>query len=98
MDGELYDSAMLTREARRPACSVNLNLFRVQRRMAMRLASAVFLMVFLVAAASAAEIKIKVVDPESAVVAGAQVELYARDSGKVLAAQTTSAAGTVLLH
>ncbi len=36
--------------------------------------------VVLVAAASAAELKIKVVDPQSAAVAGAQVELFRGDS------------------
>ncbi len=62
----------------------------------------VFLVVSLVTvlgvAASAAEIKVKVVDPQAAAVAGAEVEMYARGSGKVLAVETTSAEGTVRLR
>jgi vitamin B12 transporter len=53
---------------------------------------ALLVVVFSVAA-WAAELKIKVVDPESAAVAGAQVELYASDSRKVIAFQDTSAEG-----
>jgi outer membrane cobalamin receptor len=53
---------------------------------------ALLVVVFSVAA-WAAELKIKVVDPESAAVAGAQVELYASDSKKVIAFQDTSAEG-----
>ena len=49
----------------------------------------------LVAAVSAAEIKVKVVDPQSAVVAGAQVELFAAGSDTPLAVQDSSALGTV---
>ena len=49
--------------------------------------------VVLVAAASAAEIKIKVVDPHSAAVAGAQVELFHGDTSTPAAIQTTSADG-----
>ncbi len=51
--------------------------------------------VVLVAAASAAEIKIKVVDPHSAAVAGAQVELFHGDTSIPAAIQTTSPDGLV---
>lgn len=47
----------------------------------------------LVAAASAAEIKIKVVDPDLDAVAGAQVELIPQGSSTPTAVQTTSAEG-----
>ena len=47
----------------------------------------------LLAAASAAEIKIKVVDPQSAVVAGAQVVLIPQDSTTPAAVAITSAEG-----
>jgi vitamin B12 transporter len=49
----------------------------------------------LLAAASAAEIKIKVVDPQSAVVAGAQVVLIPQGSTTPAAVATTSAEGLV---
>jgi hypothetical protein len=48
---------------------------------------------FLVAAASAADFTIKVVDPQSAAVAGAQVELFPVDSSTPAAIETTSAEG-----
>jgi vitamin B12 transporter len=51
--------------------------------------------VVLVAAASAAEIKIKVVDPHSAAVAGAQVQLFHGDTSTPAAIQTTSPDGLV---
>src|SRR5882757_8667077 len=49
--------------------------------------------IVLLAAASAAELKIKVVDPQSAAVAGAQVELFRGDTSTPAAIQTTSAEG-----
>ncbi len=49
--------------------------------------------ILLLAAASAAEIKIKVVDPDLAAVAGAQVELTPQGSSIPTAVQTTSAEG-----
>ncbi len=52
------------------------------------------LFVFL-AAASAADLKIKVVDPQSAAVSGAQVSLLAKGTGTLLRIATTSAEGTV---
>ena len=47
----------------------------------------------LTAAASAADLKVKVVDPQSAAVAGAQVSLLRENDAKVFATQTTSAEG-----
>jgi vitamin B12 transporter len=52
----------------------------------------------LLAAASAAEIKIKVVDPQSAVVAGAQVVLIPGDSSTPSAVAITSAEGLVVFR
>jgi outer membrane cobalamin receptor len=50
------------------------------------------------AAASAADLKVKVLDPQSAAVAGAQVSLVREQDGKVLATQTTSAEGVALFR
>jgi vitamin B12 transporter len=52
----------------------------------------------LLAAASAAEIKVKVIDPQSAVVAGAQVTLFPRDSATPAAVGTTTAEGLVVFR
>ena len=52
----------------------------------------------LLAASSAAELKIKVVDPQSAAVAGAQVELFRTDSSTPAALQTTSADGLAVFR
>lgn len=54
--------------------------------------------VFLAAAVPAAELKIKVVDPQSAAVAGAQVELFHRGSTIPVAVETTSAEGLAVFH
>jgi vitamin B12 transporter len=54
--------------------------------------------VVLVAAASAAELRIKVIDPQSAPVAGAQVELFYGDSSTPVAIQTTSADGLTIFR
>ena len=62
----------------------------------MRVFVGVFLGLILSAAASAAELKIKVVDPQSAAVAGALVSLIGGSDGKVLATQSTSAEGSAL--
>jgi vitamin B12 transporter len=68
----------------------------------MRHVNAVFLAVFLpailVAAASAAEIKIKVMDPQEAVVAGAQVTLVSADGSRVLATDNSSGEGIAVLR
>jgi len=63
----------------------------------MRVIAGLFLVVFSFSvAASAADLKIKVVDPEVAAVAGAEVSLLLE--GKVVATQSTSAEGTAILH
>jgi vitamin B12 transporter len=54
--------------------------------------------VFLLTAASAADLKIKVVDPQSAAVAGAQVELFRGESSTPAAIQTTSADGLAVFR
>ena len=53
--------------------------------------------VFLVAA-SAVDLKVKVLDPQSAAVAGAQVLLLRAGETAVLANETTSAEGTATFH
>ena len=53
---------------------------------------------FLLAAASAADLRIKVVDPQSAAVAGAQVELFRGESSTPAAIQTTSADGLAVFR
>lgn len=52
----------------------------------------------LLAAASATDIKIRVIDPQSAAVSGAQVELFAAGGTAVLAVQKTSAEGVVIFR
>jgi len=52
----------------------------------------------LTVAAFAADIKVKVVDPQGAAVAGAQVSLLGRSETKVIATQTTSAEGAALFY
>ena len=59
----------------------------------MRALSAWFLLFVSVAAASAADLKIKVVDPQSAAVAGAQVSLLSKGTETSLKIATTSAEG-----
>jgi len=49
-------------------------------------------------AASAADLKVKVVDPQGAAVAGAQVSLLQAHDGKVLATEVTSAEGAAVLR
>ena len=63
----------------------------------MRVASAVFLILVSSAAAGAADLQIKVVDPQSAAVAGAQVSLV-RAAEKNPATQTTSPEGIAVFH
>ena len=63
----------------------------------MRVVRFLILLVSFSVAAFAADLKIKVVDPQGAAVAGAQVSLVRRDDGKILAAQITSAEGVVAL-
>jgi vitamin B12 transporter len=68
----------------------------------MRIFVVVFLGLLLSAAASAADLKVKVlevrvIDPQSAAVAGAQVSLL-RGESRVVATQSTSAEGTAIFH
>jgi len=53
---------------------------------------------FLLTAASAADFKIKIVDPQSAAVPGAQVELFRSDSSTPIAIQITSPDGLATLR
>src|SRR5450432_696549 len=53
-------------------------------------------LLFLLAAASASELKVKVVDPQSAVVSGARVELSQKDNAAALAVGITSAEGVAV--
>ena len=64
----------------------------------MRVFVGVFLGLILSAAASAADLKVKVVDPQSAAVAGAQVSLGRGNERRIVATQSTSAEGTALFH
>ena len=59
----------------------------------MRALCAWFLLLVSVTAASAADLKIKVVDPQSAAVAGAKVSVFSTGSGTALKIETTSAEG-----
>jgi vitamin B12 transporter len=61
--------------------------------MVMRALCAAFLVFIALAAASAADLKVKVVDPQSAAVAGAQVSLFAQGKGAALRIANTSAEG-----
>ena len=64
----------------------------------MRFVRTFITVICLLAAASAAEVKIKVVDPQSAVVAGAQVVLTPQGSTTPVAVAITSAEGTVVFR
>src|SRR5450432_2729152 len=59
-----------------------------------RFLAVVFLCTLLSTAALASDLTVKVVDPQSAAVPEAQVELFAQDSTRPAAVQTTSAQGT----
>ncbi len=59
----------------------------------MRVLRASFLLFVALAAASAADLKIKVIDPQSAAVAGAQVSLFSKGTDTPLKVATTSADG-----
>ena len=59
----------------------------------MRALCASFLLFVLLAVASAADLKVKVVDPQSAAVAGAQVTLFAKGRDTVLKVASTSPEG-----
>lgn len=64
----------------------------------MRVLVGFLIALILSAAASAADLKVKVLDPQSAAVAGAQVTLVREQDGKVLATQTTSAEGLAMFR
>ena len=64
----------------------------------MRVLVGVLLGLVLSAAASAADLKIKVMDPQSAAVAGAQVLLIDGNDSKVLATDSTSAEGVAMFQ
>jgi len=63
----------------------------------MRVIRILILLVSFSRAAFAADLKVKVVDPQGAAVAGAQVSVVRMDDGKILASQTTSAEGFAVL-
>jgi vitamin B12 transporter len=64
----------------------------------MRLSRAFVSVVILLAAASAAELKVKVLDPQSAAVVGAQVELLEAGNAAPVAVETTSPLGLATFH
>ena len=64
----------------------------------MRSTLAVFFVLCFSVAASAVDLKVKVLDPQSAAVAGAQVLLLRAGETAVLANETTSAEGTATFH
>jgi len=63
----------------------------------MRVVRVLILLLSFSLAAFAADLKVKVVDPQNAAVAGAQVSLLRVGDGKILAAQITSAEGAAVL-
>lgn len=64
----------------------------------MRVSAGFFAVVLLSITASAADLTVKVLDPQSAAVAGAQISLLRSQSSKVIATQTTSAEGIAIFH
>ncbi len=66
-------------------------------RFVILLVSLLFSVVFFSVAALAADLQIKVLDPQKAAVAGAQVSLL-QDRGKVVVTQSTSSEGLAALH
>ena len=64
----------------------------------MRSSVVVFLLLLLSASAFAADLKVKVLDPQSAAVAGAEVSLVRASDKTIIATQTTSAEGTTTFH
>ncbi len=63
--------------------------------MVMRALCASFLLFVLLAAASAVDLKVKVIDPQSAAVPGAQVSLFSKGRDNALKIATSSAEGSV---
>ena len=64
----------------------------------MRVFGGVLLVLSFSLAAAAADLKVKVMDPQSAAVGGAQVSLIGENDGKVLATQNTSAEGVAMFR
>ena len=64
----------------------------------MRLSTVFASTIVLLGLASASELKVKVVDPQSAAVSGAQVELSQKDNGAALTIATTSAEGVAVVR
>jgi vitamin B12 transporter len=95
---QLSDEHCPYSRARRPARTVHPNPFRVTKEERMRFFRVLIGLSLLVTAASAADLRIKVVDPQSAAVAGAQVELFRGDSAIPAAIQTTSADGVAVFR
>jgi vitamin B12 transporter len=90
-------SSLLTREARRPARTANTNPFRVKRRIVVRIDCA-FLVVVLLAAVSQADVRVKVTDPNFAVVPAAEVFLLQPGRSTPLDVQLTSAEGVAVVR
>jgi outer membrane cobalamin receptor len=84
--------SVLTREARIPARTATTNPFRVIKEECMRLFRIFACWIIFSAVASATDFKVKVVDPNSAVVAGAVIELFPQNS-TTPAVATTAADG-----
>ena len=64
----------------------------------MRVFAGLLPILLLAVAASAADLNVKVLDPQSAVVAGAQLSLLRAGDARILATQTTSAEGVATFH
>src|ERR1019366_507210 len=64
----------------------------------MRVFGGVLLVLSFSLPAAAADLKVKVVDPQLAAVGGAHVSLIGENDGKILATQNTSAEGVAVLH
>ena len=66
--------------------------------MVMRAFRASFLLFVLLTAASAVDLKVKVIDPQSAAVSGAQISLFSKGTDTPLKIATSSAEGTATLN
>ena len=80
-------------QARRRARTITNQPFRVQRSMVCVTSVTVFLVLLFSATALATDLKVKVVDPQSAAVAGAQVSLSSKCSETAWQVTTSSAEG-----
>jgi vitamin B12 transporter len=90
--------AVLTRRARKLARTVYTNPFRETKEECMRFFCIFASVICLLAAASAAELKIKVIDPQSAAVASAQVLLLEGQTKSRPAVELTSAEGVAVFR